>query len=90
LRVPGKLTTDIPFWCHVLVYLIKMGYLSTRIDILFKHLTILIHGEVPKHFGGGVILIVCYLIYCMLSSVLGNKNSTFYFVSGWTSLCLPS
>ena len=35
--------------------------------------TLLIHGEVPEHFWGDVILTAYYLINCMPSSVLKNN-----------------
>jgi len=50
-----------------------MGWLSTRIDILWKLLTLLIHDGVSQRFWGDVILSACYLINHMSSSVLKNK-----------------
>jgi len=41
--------------------------------LIEKTLTLLIHGEVPEHFWGDAILIACYLINCMSSSVLMNN-----------------
>jgi len=40
---------------HVLIHLNKMGWLSAKIDILLKQLTILIHGEVPQSFLNDVV-----------------------------------
>lgn len=37
--------------------------------------TFLIHGEVPQHFWGYVILIACYIINQVSSSILNNKIS---------------
>jgi len=58
----------------VLIYLNKMWWLSARIDILLKQLTILICGEVSQRFWGNVVLSACYLIKCMSSSILDKKN----------------
>jgi len=64
---------------HVLAPLHKMGWLGAIIDILLKQLAhFLIHGEVPQHFLGDVILTAYYLINCMTSSILNKKN--FHFI----------
>jgi len=59
----------------VLIYLNKIEWLSIRINILLKPLTILIHGKVPRYFLGDVVLTACYLINRISSSVLDKMKT---------------
>jgi len=59
----------------------QIGWLSSKIDISFKQLTLLIHVKVPLYFWGDVILTSCYLINHMPFLVLDNKIPHFILLS---------
>jgi hypothetical protein len=55
---------------HVLIHLNKMKWLNERRHILEVARTMMIHGHVPHHFRADTVLIACYLINRMPSSIL--------------------